>query len=454
MMKLPSVGTWLRLVAILCSAPELSAQTRFHALGYLDAFGPTSEANAVTPDGTRIVGYSTTSLTDNLACWWTSEGIQAIPGVQNWHANTAFDISSDGSVIVGNRSFGGTEEAFFWTPESQLQLVPFPAPRRASSAVDVTGDGRVLVGTVTEVHTVGLNSFKVYRAFRWDRDEPTATYLPPYLDDIQNSGGFAVSDDGRRVVGVVQTSLSTQAAARWENGGAPILLNDPSDVTVAITATGITPDGNVVVGTGASTITGKGVGFVWTEAGGVEALPNPTTGFHAIDSATALDISGDGRVIVGYGATVAGRDEAIFWVDRQPYRVSDVALAAGVLPPSWEPFRAHATDYNGNTICGYGQATSGKIEAFALIIDETPEPTEISVPELIPSFAADTGVFSIRYNTMTGVRYRVLGGTSPGTLAPLGDWVVGTGLERRFDLSREAAGGSTSFFLRVEATVP
>ena len=140
--------------------------------------------------------------------------------------------------------------------------------------------------------------------------------------------------------------------------------------------------------------------FKWTAAGGIVALPNPTTGFYAIDGAAANKVSGDGRVIVGYGVNVAGDEEAIFWVDGLPFRVSDVAYAAGVLPPSWEPFRAYGVDYFGNSICGYGRSTSGGIEAYVLILDATPAPPPLVAPTIRPSFDRGNGTLSIRYPTV------------------------------------------------------
>src|SRR5262245_8416983 len=193
------ISSWTKrglfLVGFLGWLPSLLAQTRFIPLGFLGGSGP-SEANAITPDGSKIVGYSASNITENLAVWWTTAGIAVIPGVQNWLANSAYGVSADGNVIVGDRSFGGTEEAWYWTPASQAQLVPFPEVLRASTARGVAGNGQVVVGIAT---TVDFNGTKFYKAFRWDRSQATAAYLPPYSATFTSSGAYAVSDDGRRV---------------------------------------------------------------------------------------------------------------------------------------------------------------------------------------------------------------------------------------------------------------
>ena len=433
------------LAALLGSLYSLMGQTQFVPLGFLGSSGP-SEANAITRDGTKAIGYSATNLTENQACWWTAAGIASVPGMQNWYANSAYGISADGNVIVGNRSFGGTEEAWYWTPAGQIQLVPFSVAQGSASALSVTGDGKVVVGIAISADT------SQQKAFWWDRtSQSTAVFLPPYpLSSVPNGWARGVSDDGTRVVGGVQTSLNTQAAARWDNGGTPVLFSQAGNTIQAVSANGISPDGSVVVGSAVNTFTGKGVAFKWTAAGGVVALPNPTTGYYAIDGAAAIKVSGNGRVIVGYGVNVAGDDEAIFWVDGQPYRVADVAYAAGVLPPSWEPLRAYGVDYFGNSICGYGRATSGRIEAYALILDATPAPPPLVAPTIRASFNRSNGTLSIRYLTLPGLSYRIHGGSSVPNLAPLGGWSGGLGFEQEYSAGPAVTGGASSFFLSLE----
>ena len=441
------------LVAVLFgSLCPLMGQTQFFPLGFLGSTGP-SEANALTRDGTKAIGYSYsgTANAGNAACWWTSAGIVAVPGQENWFDTSAYGIAADGSVIVGEgNSTLGAQFAWYWTPMGgQLQKIQFPSAQLSSAAQSVSGDGRVVVGTATSPNT--LQS----KAFRWDRSQTMAVFLPPYPPStVPNGGAAGVSDDGRRVVGWVQTGLSTQAAARWDDGGNPVLFSQAGDATVAVSANGISPDGSTVVGSGLNTVTGKGVGFKWTAAGGVVALPNPTTGFYAIDGATAIKVSGDGRVIVGYGVNVAGDDEAIFWVNGQPYRVYDVATAGGVLPDRWEPFRAYGVDYFGNSICGYGRATSGKLEAYVLIIDATPTPPALIAPSLRYSFTPGTRTLAIRYATVPGLRYRMRGGATLPALPLLGGWSPGLGADQEFLATPAVTGGANNFFLQLEVALP
>ena len=175
------------------------------------------------------------------------------------------------------------------------------------------------------------------------------------------------------------------------------------------------------------------------------ALANPTTGYYAIEGATASSISGDGRVIVGYGQNVAGNEEAIFWVDGRPYRIPDVV----VLPQDWEPFRATGADHFGNTIVGWGRGTSGAFEAYALILDATPAPPPPVAPTLRYSFASGTGL-TVRYPTVPGRRYRMHGGTDLASLPALGTWTNGLGIDHEFVATPAMTGGASRFFLRLE----
>lgn len=438
----------LFLFAFFCPLPALLGQTQFLPLPY---FSRPSEANAITRDGTKAVGYSYSggALYGNAACWWTSSGITALTGLVNWFDTSAHGISADGNVIVGEGySTLGAQYAWYWTSASQaLQQVPVPSSPYSSVAKGVTGDGSAVVGIAT--YRLPDSSFQS-RAFRWDRSQAAADLLPHYTpppNAIPNGAAGGVSDDGRRVVGSVLVALGAYAAVRWDDSGTPALLSQAGNTIQAVAANAVSPDGSIIVGSAVNTSTGKGVAFKWTAASGVVALPNPTTGYYAIDGATALGVSGDGRVIVGYGQNVAGNEEAIFWVDAQPYRIPDVV----VLPENWEPFRAFGADHFGNTIVGYGRGTSGGFEAYALVLDATPAPPALIAPTLRSSYTNTTGL-TVRYSTVPGLRYRMHGGTNVFSLPAIEGWTNGLGIERVFTVTPAATGGANRYFLRLEVS--
>jgi probable HAF family extracellular repeat protein len=103
------------------------------------AFGPAplgrlgadnhSEAQAITPDGTTVVGWSFGTSSDFLGSepfLWTL-GSDAIVGLgyRSDRVNQAADVSADGSMIVGSIEGGGTTDvrAFLWTPERGVRTL-------------------------------------------------------------------------------------------------------------------------------------------------------------------------------------------------------------------------------------------------------------------------------------------------------------------------------------------
>jgi uncharacterized membrane protein len=435
---------------VLCPLSSALGQTQFAPLAYL---ARPAEIRAITRDGSKAAGYSYsgTAAAGNAACWWTAAGIVAVPGLQNWYDTCVNGISADGNVLVGEgNSTLGMQYAWYWTPAAgQLQPVPVPGGPYGAVAKGVTGDGKVVVGIAT--YRLPDSSFQS-RAFRWDRSQASAALLPQYTpppNALPMSAAGGVSDDGRRVVGAVLVALGAYAAARWDDGGNPVLFSQAGQPIQAIAANGISPDGSIVVGSAVNIATGRGVAFKWTAASGVVALPNPTTGYYTIEGATALSVSGDGRVIVGYGRNSGGDEEAIFWVDDHPYRFPDVV----VLPQYWEPFRATGADYFGNTIVGWGRGTNGGLEPYALILDTTPAAPPLVAPALKCSFTRAAGL-SVRYPTVPGLRYRMHGGTNPAALPALEGWSAGLGVEKEFIATPAVTGGASRFFLRLEVALP
>jgi hypothetical protein len=120
-----------------------------------------------------------------------------------------------------------------------------------------------------------------------------------------------------------------------------------------------------------------------------------------------------------------------------------------VLPDLWEPFRAHCADYFGNIIAGYGRATSGKLEGFVLFINANPPRPPVVAPPLRYSHRREND-FVIRYATVPGLRYRLHGGARINSLAPLGDWMAGLGLDQQFIASSAVTGGANAYFFRLE----
>src|ERR1017187_10227730 len=198
-------------------------------LGYLPG-GTYSGANGISADGSVVVG-SSSSTSGNQAFRWTAGsgmvGLGSLPGSTNSSAN---GVSADGSVVVGTSSSGSGSQAFRWTASSGMVGLG----GNSSSATAVSGDGSIVVGNNNG------------QAFRWTAGSGMVGL--GYL-----SSATAVSGDGSIVVG----NNYYGQPFRWTAGSGMQSLRDvlvtnglnldPDEVLTA--ASGISADGNTIVGT-------------------------------------------------------------------------------------------------------------------------------------------------------------------------------------------------------------
>ncbi|MGH0035588.1 MAG: PEP-CTERM sorting domain-containing protein [Myxococcota bacterium] len=141
------------------------------------------------------------------------------------------------------------------------------------------------------------------------------------LGDLPNgifsSAASGVSDDGDTVVGRGQAVLGSRAwsrAWRWTRAEGMVDLGDLPGGIIASAASDVSSDGTVIVGYGSSTAGFEA--FRWTVETGMVGLGDLRGGgFHSAASA----VSSDGLVIVGFGQTRAGR-EAFRWTKHRGMR--------------------------------------------------------------------------------------------------------------------------------------
>lgn len=122
----------------------------------------------------------------------------------------------------------------------------------------------------------------------------------------ENSYAYAVSADGRVVVGLMDTSDGFRAF-RWTDAGTDD-LGSPFGGTLSF-AQGISDDGTVVVGASADS-SGNLQAFRWTQAGGMVNLGRLPGGL----SSHANDANADGSVVVGRSESGVGT-RAFRWTE-------------------------------------------------------------------------------------------------------------------------------------------
>ncbi len=167
--------------------------------------------NAISTDGTAIVGSGPTAQSETEAMRRTSNGVVLGLGDfpnAGFHSE-ALGVSSDGSVVVGHGqsvvSTPNSLEAFVWNQDDGLIGIGGEVvnSRITSLAVDVSDDGRVVIGNTITTRFPG----GVWEAFVWDAVNGRRTlqqHLSSHGIDLTNwvlTQAIAISDDGHTVVG-------------------------------------------------------------------------------------------------------------------------------------------------------------------------------------------------------------------------------------------------------------
>ena len=295
-------------------------------LGYLPG-GDFSSANSISGDGSVVVGEGNVAPRSSLrqAFRWTATsgmlGLGYLPGIGR--SSVAYEVSPNGNTVVGYSSSSAGSQAFRWTESAGMVGLGILPGYASSDARGVSDDGDVVVGTST---ASGQS-----RGFRWT---PSAgmTPLAPLPGDAQ-SVASRVSADGRVTVGWSQAGIGEYHAVRWlEDGIAQSLgpvVGASGDVPgIAQKAISISADGSTIVG-GASTGT-----FIWDEAHGARDLKTILTRDHGLDLTGWFlilpeDVSADGGTIVGFGRNPSYEAEGFVAAIPVPEPGAVAALGAG-----------------------------------------------------------------------------------------------------------------------------
>ncbi len=316
-------------------------------------------------------------------------------------------ISHDGSVVVGNSSF--EYETFRWTSSSGIQLLgrsTTTALGTGAGGPDVSDDGRFISATILgEDETYGTVG-------RWSVENGWEELMPPTLPDGGMFSDFygsawGISGDGSTVVGLYWRPGATDGSAHglaWneENGLADLgstvgdsRANDTnSDGSVIVgwdsapfgywmptvwengvlthltetenwcMADGVSPDGNMIVGS--STAPGEGSlreAAVWIRNGNswdehrLGVLPGTNNPF---GNALARDVCDDGSIIVGFNAWDPGNTAGFIWtMEDGMQNVVDFLSDNGItIDNSRIIVGLNAISGDGNHIVGIAQQTT------------------------------------------------------------------------------------------------
>ena len=224
-------------------------------------------------------------------------------------------LSADGGAAVGWEINASATSApgFSWTRQGgRVDFGLLPGMPSSTPANGVSGP--IIVGTMN------ATSLTSARAYRWTGSGPLQD-LGVLPSPETRSYGYGVSGDGSVVVGGCEYTSSTSAygqAFRWTAQTGMVGLGYAQTGGSFSRAVGVSRDGGTIVGYSQSFgPTEPYVGFRWTQATGMQALPFLPGGTVPYSQANA--VSANGQVIVGNAVSPQTQNTtAVLWLNGAP----------------------------------------------------------------------------------------------------------------------------------------
>ncbi|MFO0689940.1 MAG: PEP-CTERM sorting domain-containing protein [Myxococcota bacterium] len=343
---------WVVALAVACAAwPAAALAASITGLGFLPLRNPVSFPNAISEDGSVVVGISFADVPRSgrfeAFRWEGSTGMigLGVPDVAPGETpfSEAYGVSADGSFVVGVfiGSSGWRDPVGWRFSGGTFERVPIPGLGIGDTPSAVTPDGSIVVGDAFRVEiSTGHRS--------------SLADLPGGATRLHASG---VSADGRFVVGLGYSDAGMQAV-RWDESNVPLALAPARSQAFAVSA-----NGAVVVGE----LGGRA--FRWDETRGLTLLSDVSG---ADLGSSAIGMSADGSIVVGGYQTGPGIEHAVLW-DLAGFAHPLEALLAGlgVDLSGWSQLeRATAISADGTRIVGYGIDVDGNRQAWLAVIPE------------------------------------------------------------------------------------
>lgn len=311
-----------------------------------------SEANAVSADGTVVVGASRSAGGTEAFAWRGSSGPTGLGDLAGGSFfSRALGVSANGRVVVGESASANGNEAFVWSRVPGMTGIgDLDGGDFASTASGASRGGSVVVGT-------GLPDEGVEHAFRWTPAEGLVRLTEDESVFLSDASG--VSADGSGVVGQALID-STFEAYRWTAAEGIRGIGELPGGSVYSAALAVSMDGSVVVGESSSDLGNEA--FLWTSRTGMTGLGDLPGGAFI---SRALAVSADGAVVVGSGFTDEG-PEAFVWDASNGIRsLKDVIGAeTGADLSGWTLSDATGVSADGTVIVGNGTNPAGRSEGW------------------------------------------------------------------------------------------
>lgn len=324
----------------------------FDPTGFL-AGDVSSQASAVSADGLVVVGNSQSVSGKAQAFRWTRlDAMKGLGLLASGSFSKAHAVSADGSIVVGEGdSQAAASTVFRWNQVNGMVALKALANSTLCVGAGVSGDGNVVIGTCL---TTGST------AFRWTENSGMMALTQFGGGSNRSSSALAISGDATAVVGAGHPVLT--GAVVWNLAGEAILLGAlPGDVSAA--ATSVSRDGGVVTGFSTDANSHQRV-FRWVPGYGMSILG---TGAQVFSDLVPSAVSGDGKVIVGWGNS-ADAEHAWIWDEVYGMRLIKDLLRTDYQTEiaGWALSRATGISDDGRTVVGFGINPTGHTEGWVL----------------------------------------------------------------------------------------
>ena len=309
-----------------------------HQLGTLSPTGFRSGfASGVSEDGSLVVGSSASDNVIEAFTWTIADGMLGL-SLLNIDSTTsnANAVSGNGSVIVGENTTRITD------PELDLLLstVRWDTTRtieelqigQESRANDVSLDGISVVGSADFLVNPSIpDGYVVSAAYLWTEADGVVRLgtLPNGQDD---SSAFGANADGTVVVGFADSPQGNEAF-RWTQATGMVGLGDIAGGDFRSLAHSVSANGNIVVGSSESDNGDEA--FIWDAQNGMRNLQSVLENNFGLGDelagwmlTAARDVSNNGQVIVGTGINPQGVEEA--WIATIPEPTVVALLMSGL----------------------------------------------------------------------------------------------------------------------------
>jgi probable HAF family extracellular repeat protein len=337
----------------------------FQGLGDLPGGAFSSRANAVSGDGSVVVGLGTIDAGAMMAFRWTATGgmvgLGHLPGPATY--SEANGVSANGLVVVGEADIAASpyqSQPFQWTSDGGMVGLAHVPPgdgndHRSGGALAASADGEFIVG-YCDVRPPGIP--EEFVGTLW-----IAAAAP--IDLEATVGGawiqFAwdISADGLTIVGNgAPAGPDDEHAVRWTAKGGPLFLQWIPGLGRTTFFTSVSADGAVAAGAGHNSDFNLEA-IRWTASGGfapLGTLPGATRSY-------AAAISGGGGTIVGFSEFPR---RAFIWNAGDGMRDLKEVLTAelGLDLTGWTLAEARGVSDDGLTIVGLGTNPAGDAEAW------------------------------------------------------------------------------------------